>query len=141
MNQSCYCISTNLHSTSSPLALHFPPFAEFELKCLTNSGCQSCETRYLHKFTSVSWLFLDFFIVGWVLQSKQICHGLLKETLDEVNVSIMLRFSLFSKFCEFKILRTLTLVAPESWILYSKQTTECKVGTFKKLRIFTNNLQ
>ena len=60
-----------LHSTSSPLASHFPPFAEFELKCLTNSGCQSCETRYLHKFTSVSWLFLDFFIVGWVLQSKQ----------------------------------------------------------------------
>ena len=42
----------------------------------------------------------------------------------------------FRGFCEFKILRTLTLVAPETWILYSKQTTECKVGTFKKQRIF-----
>ena len=29
------------------------PFSEFDLKCLTNSGCQSCETRYLHKFASV----------------------------------------------------------------------------------------
>ena len=28
----------------------------------------------------------------------------------------------FRGFCEFKILRTLTLVAPETWILYSKQT-------------------
>ena len=77
--------------------------------------------------------------MGFTIKTE-IFHGPLKETLGEVNVSIMLRFSLFSlRFCEFKIARTLTLVAPEAWILYSKQTMECKVGTFKKLRIFTSN--